>query len=164
MPHQLIFFALERYGIDPKWIDLLKSYYGDLWSKSFSPIAPSSWYQHLRGIFTGCTVSIILFLAGMNVILEFISAGIDISIFQSLLSPPVKAFMDDLFLMSPSLQQTQVLLNLAAIVLSWARMSLNPSKLRNLASVKGKILNDNVLKSTKACILFLQSQKTLLDS
>ena len=60
--------------------------------------SPSSWYQYLIEIFTGCTVSIILLLAGMNVILEFISAGIDISIFQSLLSPSVKVFIDDIFL------------------------------------------------------------------
>ena len=51
--------------------------------------------------------------------------------------------MDDLLLMSPSLQQTQVLLNRIAIVLSWARMSVKPSKSRNLVFVKGKILNDN---------------------
>ena len=82
-------------------------------SKSFSTTAPSNWHMHLRGIFTGHTVSIILFLAGMNVILEFIVAGTDNSNFQSLLSPPVKAVMDDLFLMSPSLQQTQALLDCA---------------------------------------------------
>ena len=53
--------------------------------------------------------------------------------------------MDDLFLMSPSLQQTQVLLDRAAIVLSWARMTVNPSKSRKLLFVRGKILNDNAL-------------------
>ena len=100
----------------------------------------------MRGVFTGFTVSIILFLAGMNVILEFVSAAIDISVFQSLLSPPVKAFiMDDLFLMSPSLQQTQVLQNHAAIVLCWARMSVKPFRSRNLVFVKGKTLNGNAL-------------------
>ena len=35
----------------------------------------------MRGIFAGCTVSVISFLAGGIVILEFISAGIAISIF-----------------------------------------------------------------------------------
>ena len=97
----------------------------------------------MRQIFTSCIVSIILFLAGMNVILEFISAGINISIFQSFLSPPVKGFMDDHFFMSPSLQQTQVLLNGVAIVLSWGRISLKLSKSRNLVFAKGKILNEN---------------------
>ena len=91
----------------------------------------------MREIFTSCIVSIILFLAGMSVILEFISAGIDISIFQSFLSPPVKGFMHGHFLMSPSVQQTQVLLNGAAIVLSWGRMPLKLSKSRNLVFAKG---------------------------
>ena len=63
-------------------------------------------------------VSMMLFLAGMNIILEFISDRTDISISQSLLSPPVKAFMDDLFHMSLSLQQTHVSLNQVGIVLS----------------------------------------------
>ena len=53
--------------------------------------------------------------------------------------------MDDVFLMSPSLKQTQVLLDRAAIVLSWARMTVNPSKSRKLLFVRGKILNDNAL-------------------
>ena len=105
IPHQLIFFALERYGIDTIWIDILKSYYRGLWSKSFSSSAPSSWHLHHRGIFAGCTVSIILFLSGMNVILEYITAGIESDAMSSLKSPPVKAFMDDLFLMSPSKRQ-----------------------------------------------------------
>lgn len=63
-------------------------------------------------------VSVMLFLAGMNIILEFISDRTDISISQSLLSPPVQAFMDDLFHMSLSLQQTHVSLNQVGIVLS----------------------------------------------
>ena len=33
--------------------------------------SPSSWLHHQRGIFIGCTVSIILFLAAFNVIIEF---------------------------------------------------------------------------------------------
>ena len=53
----------------------MKSYYGGLWNQLFSPAEPSNWHKHLRGIFTGCTVSIILILAGTNVILEFIVAG-----------------------------------------------------------------------------------------
>ena len=39
--------------------------------KSFSEFAPSDWHQHQRGIFAGCTLSIILFLAGINIIIEY---------------------------------------------------------------------------------------------
>ena len=42
VPHQFILFALECYAIDPIWVDLLKSYSGGLWCKSFSPTVPSS--------------------------------------------------------------------------------------------------------------------------
>ena len=80
IPHQLIFYSLKCYGINPTWIDLLTSYYNGLWSKSFSTKATSGWQKHFRGIFTRCSVSIILFLAGMNVFLEFIMAGINSSL------------------------------------------------------------------------------------
>ena len=30
VPHQLIFFALERYGVSQHWIKIIKSYYGGL--------------------------------------------------------------------------------------------------------------------------------------
>ena len=66
IPHQLIFLALKRYGVHSIWIDLIKAYYSGIWSKSFSPNAPSSWHRHFRGIFTGCTISITLLLSGMN--------------------------------------------------------------------------------------------------
>ena len=61
IPHRLLFFALERYGVDPHWISLIKIYYSGIYSRSFSQSAPSSWHQHFKGIFAGCTLSIILF-------------------------------------------------------------------------------------------------------
>jgi len=79
------------------------SYYCGLWSKSFSPSASSSWHHHLKGIFIGCTLSIILFLSGINVVIEYVCDGDDF------LVPPVKAFMDDLSLLSDSPQKLQIL-------------------------------------------------------
>ena len=76
----------------------------------------------------------------MNVILEFINAGIDSSLASSLKSPLVKAFMDDLFLMSPSLIQTQKLLNRAVKALSWGRMALKASKSKTLVINDGEVL------------------------
>ena len=69
--HELIFFALQRYGIPNKWMQIVESYYVWICSKSFSKSATSSWHRHERGIFAGCTISIILFLAGINVILKY---------------------------------------------------------------------------------------------
>ena len=68
----------------------------------------------------------------MNIILEYITAGIEPETMTSLKSPPVKAFMDDLFLMSPSKLHTQKLLDRAVTALLWARMALKASKSKSL--------------------------------
>ena len=44
-------------------------------------------------------------------------------------STPIKAFMDDMILMSLSIPATQVLLGGCALALIWARMSLEPVNL-----------------------------------
>ena len=63
IPHRVIFFMLKRYGVPQHWISFIKNYYVGIYSKSFSEHAPSNWHKHMRGIFAGCTLSIILFLA-----------------------------------------------------------------------------------------------------
>ena len=42
IPHRLLFFALERYGVNPHWISLIKIYCSGIYSRSFSQSAPSS--------------------------------------------------------------------------------------------------------------------------
>ena len=112
IPHKNLFFALERYGIDPHWISLIKIYYLGIYRRSFSQCSPSSWHQHFKGTFAGCTLSIILFLAGINVVIEnflassarkFVSTG-------NVAFPLVRAFMDDLNLTSSSVSGAQNLL------------------------------------------------------
>ena len=142
VPHQLIFTALEQYGIPLPWINIIKSYYKGLWSCSFSSNAPSSWHQHLRGIFTGCIVSIILFLAAINIVLEYICVGI---VIPDGSSPQVKAFMDDLFLKARSVDEAQNLLNRASHCLTWARMKVKPSKSRCLIMTNGKVHQNQYL-------------------
>ena len=97
IPHKLIIFALFQYGVSPKWIHLIETYYSGIFSKSFSQEAPSSWHRHQRGIFASCTLSIILFLAGMNIILEYsLVATTPQFHLNNILLPPMRAFMDDL--------------------------------------------------------------------
>ena len=95
IPHKLIFFALKRYGVHDHWISLVQNYYVGIYSKLFSESAPSNWHQHQRGIFAGCTLSIILFLAGMNIILEYVLVACAPHFITSskISLPLVKAFM-----------------------------------------------------------------------
>ena len=140
VPHQLLFFALRRYGVPEHWVSLFIKYYEGLWSISWSDSAPS-WHHHLRGIFVGCTASIILFLSPINVIIEHISVVTEDEIYKTMTSTPVKAFMDDIFLMSPSIKATQVLLDRCAVALIWARMSFRASKSRSMVIGKGKVID-----------------------
>ena len=142
IPHRL-FFALERYGVDPHWISLIKMYYSGTYSRSFSLSATCSWHQHFVGIFAGCTLSIILFLARINVVIEytlassarkFVSTG-------NVALPLVRAFMDDLNLMSSSVSGGQNLLDRCVKALLWAGMYFRADKSCSIVIVRGKSMN-----------------------
>ena len=111
-PHKLIIFALRRYGISPQSIKLVENYCKGIFSKSFSQSATSAWHRHHQGIFAGCTLSIILFLAGMNIILEY-SARVKVPKFTTNNTelPLLHAFMYDLSLMSSTVSGAQSLLS-----------------------------------------------------
>ena len=117
IPHRLLFFALDRYGVDPHWISLIKMYYSGIYSRSFSQSTSSSWHQHFKGIFAGCTLSIILFLAGINVVIEYaLTSSAQLSGAQNLLDRCVKA-------------------------LSWAGMYFRVDKFDSIVIVRGKSMN-----------------------
>ena len=56
-------------------------------------------------------------------------------------STPIKAFLDDMVLMSLSIPATQVLLGGCALALIWARMSFRACKSRSMVIDKGKVIN-----------------------
>ena len=139
--HRLILLALERYGVSKKWISIIETYYASIWSKSCSEGAKSNWHRHERGIFAGCCVSIILFLAGMNVIIEYICNG-EFQAFMSSskqLMPLTRAFMDDLNLLAVNTIDMDSLLKRASTAVTWARMGFRAKKSRSLVIVDGKV-------------------------
>ena len=73
VPHMLILFALRRYKVAEEWITLVIKYYNGLWGRTSASGVASDWYQYEKEIFAGCTISVILFLAAFNVILEYVS-------------------------------------------------------------------------------------------
>ena len=143
IPHRLIFFALERYNVHSSWISFIKTYYVGIYSKSFSDSAPSSWHRHLRGIFAGCTLSIILFLSGINIIIEYtLVASTPSFITSSKVSLPlIRAFMDDINLMSSTVSGAQSLLDRCATALKWADMTFRADKSRSFIIIRGRSLN-----------------------
>ena len=142
IPHKLIIFALHRYGVSPKWIHLIETYYCGIFSTSFSQGAPSSWHRHQRGIFGGCTLSIILFLAGMNIILEYsLVASTPQFHLNNIPLPPMRVFMDDLNIMSSTICGAKTLLSRYAIALNWAGLTFRADKSRSIVIIKGMSMN-----------------------
>ena len=113
--HKLIVFALRRYGVSPHWIKLVENYYKGIFSKSFSESARSAWHRHQRAIFAGCTISIILFFAGMSIILEY---SLQVKVLKFTTSNTklslLCVFMDYLSLMFSTVSGAQTLLSCTA--------------------------------------------------
>ena len=73
VPHVLILFALRRCKIPEEWITVVIKYYNELWGRVSPSGVASDWYRYEKGIFAVCTMSVILFVAAFNVILEYVS-------------------------------------------------------------------------------------------
>ena len=127
-PPQVIIFALRRYGISLQWIRLVQNYYKGIFNKSFSESAIRAWHRHHQGIFAGCTLSIILFLAGMNIILEY-SVRVKVPKFTTNNTELLLlcAFMDDLSLMS-TVSGAQTLLSRCTTTLTWVGLEFRADK------------------------------------
>ena len=83
-----------------------------------------------------------LFLAGMNVVLEYIqlSKSTPFTLSTSTSHVPLaRAFMDDLNLLSNSVAGTYDLLQRSEVVLNWARLSCRPSKSRSFVCINGRV-------------------------
>lgn len=143
VPHSLILFALKRYGVPEKWVKLVANYYDGLWGRSTAGDTVSSWHRYEKGIFAGCTVSVILFLIGFNVILEYVSqTHLPVYTLRSgSRLPGLRAFMDDLVIMFKSVPSTQIALTRVVVALKWARMELKPEKSRSVVVVKGRVMD-----------------------
>ena len=137
-----IVFALHRYGDLPQWIRLIETYYKGIFSKSFSESATSAWHRHLQGIFSGWTFSIIIFLAGMNITLEYsMQARVPKFTTNNTSLLLLCAFMDDLSLMSAKVSWAQTLLSWWITALNWAGLEFRAEKSCCIVIVQVRSMN-----------------------
>ena len=105
------------------------AYYGGLWGKTTSSGVSSDWMRYERGIFSGCTILVILFVAAFNVILEYVQADVvqgryTMSNGQSI--ELLRGFMDDVSILTKSVSTSQMALTRTKTAVEWARMQLKP--------------------------------------
>ena len=162
VPHKLIEFALKRYQVPADWIDLIMAYYDGLWGRTTASGTSTDWVRYERGIFAGCTISVILFVAAFNVLLEYVDNGgtgdkFKLSNGNSL--ELLRGFMDDVSIMTGSYAGAKVALTRTEEVVKWARMQLKPTKSRSLVIQKGRSLDIEPFSVGSEVIPALQRKK-----
>jgi hypothetical protein len=140
IPHKLVQLTLQRYHIPSKIQDLLKHYF-DHFKMRFSVGDYTTNWQRLEvGIVTGCTISVVLFAAAMNLLVksaEKTSRGpVTVS---GVKQPPTRAFMDDMTITAKSVVEGRWMLEDLEHLITWARMEFKPAKSRSLVLKKGRV-------------------------
>jgi hypothetical protein len=147
LPHQLIFKALNHYFVPEHIQNMIKSYYSDVCLRFTTPECTTRWQPLQKGIVTGCTISVILFVMGMNLIIktaEKESRG-PLSA-TGIRQPSSRGFMDDMTITTSTQVQARWILAALSRLVEWARMSFKAEKSRSLIIVKGKVNSRYELK------------------
>ncbi len=139
IPHNLIQVALDYYHIPYNIQGMITSYLRGIKLRFQSAKFTTKWQPVEKGIVTGCTISPILFIMGMNLIISAAStksrgpktaAGCQ--------QPVIRAFRDDLTVITPTNVQARWVLAELDRMATWAKMVFKPKKSRSLVIQKGK--------------------------
>ncbi|XP_069125457.1 uncharacterized protein [Argopecten irradians] len=148
IPHTLIQEALEEhYHITEHFRRLIKSYFSGIHLRFTTKTFTTSWQELQKGIVTGCTISIILFVMGMNMIIragERETRGPKTS--SNIRQPPNGGFMDDLTITTDTHVQARWILTALEETATLARMTFKPRKSRSLIIKKGRVTRQFQLK------------------
>lgn len=123
IPHDLIRTALKHYYIPDHIKGMISTYLGGIKLRCKTRDYITQW-QHLeKGIVTGCTVSPILFIVGMNLIITAAEKETRGPMMDSgARKPAIRGFMDDLTITTSSHVQAGWVLTKLDEVATWARI------------------------------------------
>ena len=110
------------------------------------------WQKLEKGIITGCTVSVVLFIMGMNLLIK--AARLETrepKTESGIYLPSSRGFMDDLTLTTVTHVQARLMLAALTDVASWWRMKFKAVKYRSLVIKEGQ--------TTERFKLYVQNEK-----
>ncbi|KAJ3595782.1 hypothetical protein NHX12_005085 [Muraenolepis orangiensis] len=142
IPHKLVQFTLTKHHVPSRCRDLIADYYSNFRMKVSSGAITSSWQKVEIGIITGCTISVTLFSLAMNMLTKSAEPecrGPRTNSGQR--QPPIRAFMDDLTVMTESVPGCRWILKGLEELVEWARMRFKPAKSRSMVLRKGKVVD-----------------------
>ena len=151
VPHRLIKRAMAQYHIPNKMQDIILRYYSNI-KVRFTMRTFTTKYQRLeKGIVTGCTVSVILFVMAINLIIKIAEKEDRGPVSRSgIRQPIIRAFMDMTVMTTRGMSAHWIIRKLDKTI-EWARMKFKPRKSRSVVIVKGKIESMQVLLHDSGC-------------
>lgn len=142
IPHKLVELTLKTYHVPERFQKLLQCYFNKFKMRFTCGDVTTDWQRLEVGIVTGCTISVILFSAAINLLVksaEKVHRGAMLA--TGVQQVPVRAFMDDLTITAKSVPEGRWILEDLVELTEWARMGFKPEKSRSLVLRKGRIQN-----------------------
>jgi hypothetical protein len=140
IPHQLIKVALQHYHVPEHVRKIIMSYFSNIQLRFSSEGFTTSWLQLEKGIVTGCTISVILFVMGMNLVIQAAERETrGPKTMSGIRLPANRGFMDDMTVTTETHIQARWTLRALEDVVGWARMKFKPKKSRYLVIRKGQV-------------------------
>ena len=139
LPFQLITHALNHYHVPDHIQGVIKGYFESIQLRFTVDQQMTEWQRLKKGIVTGCTVSVLLFVMGMNLIVNAAkreTRGPKTA--SGAYLPSNRGFMDDLTITTKTHVQARWVLTALDETATWARMRFKPKKSRSLIIKKGQ--------------------------
>ncbi len=140
IPDKLVELALKTYHAPERFQMLLQCYFGNF-NISFTCRDFTTDWQRLKvGIVTGCTISVILFSAAMNLLVKSVEKLCqDAVLATGIQQVPIRAFMDDLTITAKSVPEGRWILDDLVELNDWTRIQFKSEKSRRLVLRKGRV-------------------------
>ncbi|XP_053395771.1 uncharacterized protein LOC128555950 [Mercenaria mercenaria] len=139
IPHQLIEKAMKQYYIPEHIQGIINGYFNGIQLRFALGNRMTSWQKLEKDIVTGCTISVVLFVMGMNLIINAAkreTRGPKTA--SGVYLPANRGFMDDLTVSTKTHIQARWVLSALDEAATWARMKFKAKKSRSLVIRKGQ--------------------------
>jgi hypothetical protein len=139
VPHDVIDYAMVHFWVPERLRKVIRVYYEKFKMRFSTKSFTTTWQDLAVGIPMGCAISPLLFVLVMEMIIRSASRFVEgVSAAQNQTLPPMRAFMDDITIVTPNEKQAKNALENLQEVIMWCQMKFKPVKSRSLSLRKGK--------------------------
>ena len=125
VPHKLLKMAMEHFWIPEEIQKLMMKYYDNFMMRFTVGDFTTEWQRLEIGIAAGCTISVIWFILVMEMVIRSTETN------GAEIKTPLKAFMDDITVVSKSEVATHGMLKRLDQLIDWSRMKFKAKKSRS---------------------------------